>query len=149
MLALRPTSLGDLMLSIRARAAARLALAMAVVGVTAVAVPPASADSVLVVPRTPEGWGYGAKGLDASAVTDRWTFTITAMKGKPADIAINIVSESPTQTVYRFASAHPRVGQTFTTQREVPAGVYDLYATISGGPVRADDSVTVSVRTSS
>lgn len=137
------------MLSIRARATARLALATAVVGVTVLAVPPASADSVLVVPRSPEGQGYGAKGLDAAAVSDRWTFTITAMKGKPADISINIVSESPTGAVYRFASTHPRVGQTFTTHREVPPGVYDLYATISGGPVRVDDSVTVSVSTRS
>lgn len=137
------------MLSHRAHAATRLALAASVVAVTALAVPSASADSVLVVQRSTEGEKFGAKGVDVSAARDTWTFTITAMTGKPSQLVVRIESGSPDQTIYSFASTHPKVGQTFTTYSPVPSGVHKVFARISGGPVTPEDSVTVSVKTSS
>ncbi len=117
----------------------RLALVAAALASASI-VPGAQADSKLVATRS------GGTGADVALTEGTWKFTVTEVRGKPAQVIVRI--ESADGSRLAFASDHPRVGQAFETYQVPAAGLNRLRAKLFGGPDGGDaDSVTIEVDT--
>ena len=117
----------------------RLLLAVAATAAATVAVPPAQADSTVTATRS------GGTGVAVASTSAHWTFTVTAISGKPAQLIVGITSVDGSTVA--FASAHPKIGQSFVTYQQPAAGPNTIRAKLHGGPVTPDDSVTLAVDT--
>lgn len=102
----------------------------------------ARADS-LMTPATRDSAGQGA---DASGTEGHWTFTVADVQGRPAQVIVRLTNKA-TGKSYWAGDGHPTTGETLKTYDSIPAGVYDLRATIWGGPPNLDTSVTLAVDT--
>lgn len=120
----------------------RAVIAIATAGMMLIGATAARADSVMT-PATREAAGQGA---DASGTDGHWSFTVTGIEGKPAQVLVRLTNKLTGQTFWA-GFAHPVAGKTFETYQPIPAGVYDLRSNIWGGPPHGAASVTLSVDT--
>ncbi len=117
-------------------AAANVALAL-IAGLLSAVASPALADSTMS-PATREQDG---QGTDTSTAPGVWSFTVTQLVGEPQQLHVRL--DAADGNTVAIATAKPEPGLTFTTDREVPAGTYELTASIDGGS--PDDGASVSL----
>lgn len=122
----------------------RAILLVAVATMLVATVQVARADSIMTpATRDAEGARQTGRGADASALPGKWSFTVADVQGHVGQVIIQIRNGLGDNVAY--AGGHPKLGGTFETWGNVPAGAYQLRAFLWGGSGEA--SVTLSVNT--
>lgn len=120
----------------------RTVVAVALAAVMVVGTGIARADSMM----TPATRDSAGQGVDASALDGRWTFTVTQLTGKPAQVIVR-ATDKVTGEYYWAGAGHPVEGKSFQTYASLPSGAYELRAFLWGGPPHDNASLTLSVDT--
>ena len=116
-------------------------IAGAALGAVVIGATVARADSLMTA-ATRDSAG---QGVEVTTTGGTWTFTVVDMVGKPAQVLVTI-TDTVTGQRY-FSGDHPQLGKSFESFQDPPPGSYRIQSRLHGGPVRAGDSVTLSIDT--